>query len=78
MRKIATSDDYVLGLGLAGSADHGGLCRCDVGDLSPRCQGCGVAAHGMTIFNLVPFLDGPWECHQVEKYLGRKLCLGEG
>ena len=35
--------------------------------------GIGVAAHGMTIFNLVPFLDGAWERRQVEKYLGRKL-----
>ncbi len=30
-------------------------------------------AHGATVFNVVPFLDGAWERRQVEKFLGRKL-----
>lgn len=35
--------------------------------------GLGVAAHGASVFGVVPFLDGAWERRQVEKYLGRKL-----
>ena len=35
--------------------------------------GLGVLAHGMTVFELVPFLNGAWERRQVEKYLGREL-----
>lgn len=35
--------------------------------------GLGVAAHGMSVFNAVPFLNGAWEKRQVEKYLGREL-----
>ena len=35
--------------------------------------GMGVAAHGMSVFNAVPFLNGAWEKRQVEKYLGREL-----
>lgn len=35
--------------------------------------GLGVASHGATVFNLLPFLNGAWEQRQVEKYLGRKL-----
>lgn len=35
--------------------------------------GLGLLAHGATVFNLVPFLDGAWERRQVEKFLGRKL-----
>ncbi|MEI6441032.1 MAG: hypothetical protein WCO83_12575 [Alphaproteobacteria bacterium] len=50
-----------------------GLGRRDFGDLPPRCRGGGVAAHVMTILNLVPFLDGFWERRRVEKYLGRKV-----
>lgn len=35
--------------------------------------GLGLLAHGATVFNVVPFLDGAWERRQVEKFLGRKL-----
>ena len=35
--------------------------------------GCGVLAHGLQVFNKVPFLTGDWERRQVEKFLGRKL-----
>lgn len=35
--------------------------------------GMGVAAHGLSVFNAVPFLNGDWERRQVEKHLGRKL-----
>jgi transcriptional regulator with XRE-family HTH domain len=35
--------------------------------------GMGLAAHGMSVFNWFPFLDGAWEKRQVEKYLGRQL-----
>jgi transcriptional regulator with XRE-family HTH domain len=35
--------------------------------------GMGLAAHGMSVFNAVPFLNGAWEKRQVEKYLGREL-----
>ena len=35
--------------------------------------GVGVVAHGLRVFNKVPFLNGAWERHQVEKYLGREL-----
>jgi len=35
--------------------------------------GCGVLAHGLQVFDKVPFLNGQWERRQVEKYLGRKL-----
>ena len=35
--------------------------------------GIGVAMHGMSVFNRVPFLNASWEKAQVEKYLGRKL-----
>ena len=35
--------------------------------------GVGVVAHGLRVFNRVPFLNGAWERHQVEKYLGREL-----
>jgi len=35
--------------------------------------GIGILAHGMRVFDQVPFLNGDWERRQVEKYLGRKL-----
>ena len=35
--------------------------------------GIGVVAHGLRVFNKVPFLNGEWERQQVEKYLGREL-----
>ena len=35
--------------------------------------GLGLLAHGASVFNVVPFLDGAWERRQVEKHLGRKL-----
>jgi transcriptional regulator with XRE-family HTH domain len=35
--------------------------------------GVGVFAHGLRVFNKVPFLNGAWERQQVEKYLGREL-----
>ena len=35
--------------------------------------GIGILAHGMRVFDKVPFLNGDWERRQVEKYLGRKL-----
>ena len=35
--------------------------------------GMGVAAHGLSVFEAVPFLNGAWEKRQVEKYLGRQL-----
>ena len=35
--------------------------------------GLGLLAHGASVFNFVPFLDGAWERRQVEKHLGRKL-----
>jgi transcriptional regulator with XRE-family HTH domain len=35
--------------------------------------GIGILAHGMRVFDKVPFLNGDWERQQVEKYLGRKL-----
>ena len=35
--------------------------------------GVGILAHGMRVFDKVPFLNGDWERRQVEKYLGRKL-----
>jgi transcriptional regulator with XRE-family HTH domain len=35
--------------------------------------GMGVAAHGLSVFDAVPFLNGAWEKRQVEKYLGREL-----
>jgi transcriptional regulator with XRE-family HTH domain len=35
--------------------------------------GVGVVAHGLRVFNRVPFLNGAWERQQVEKYLGREL-----
>jgi transcriptional regulator with XRE-family HTH domain len=35
--------------------------------------GVGVVAHGLRVFNKVPFLNGAWERQQVEKYLGREL-----
>ena len=35
--------------------------------------GLGVAAHAVSVFDAVPFLNGAWEKRQVEKYLGREL-----
>ena len=35
--------------------------------------GVGIVAHGLQVFNKVPFLDAQWERRQVEKYLGREL-----
>jgi transcriptional regulator with XRE-family HTH domain len=35
--------------------------------------GMGVAAHAVSVFDAVPFLNGAWEKRQVEKYLGREL-----
>ncbi len=35
--------------------------------------GTGVLAHGLRVFDRVPFLNGDWERRQVEKQLGRKL-----
>lgn len=35
--------------------------------------GAGVAAHALSVFQVLPFLDGAWERREVEKYLGRKL-----
>jgi transcriptional regulator with XRE-family HTH domain len=35
--------------------------------------GIGVIAHGVQVFDKVPFLNGEWERRQVEKYLGREL-----
>ena len=35
--------------------------------------GLGVAMHGMTIFDRIPFLNAKWEKAQVEKALGRRL-----
>ena len=35
--------------------------------------GIGILAHGMRVFDRVPFLNGDWERRQVEKHLGRKL-----
>jgi transcriptional regulator with XRE-family HTH domain len=35
--------------------------------------GMGVAAHAVSVFDAVPFLNGAWEKRQVEKYLGRQL-----
>lgn len=35
--------------------------------------GMGVIAHGLRVFDRVPFLNGDWERRQVEKILGRKL-----
>lgn len=35
--------------------------------------GVGVVAHGLRVFNKVPFLNGAWERQEVEKYLGREL-----
>jgi len=35
--------------------------------------GVGVIAHGMSVFNMVPFLNGDWERREAEKFLGRKL-----
>ena len=32
-----------------------------------------LALHGLRAFDKIPFLNGDWERHQVEKYLGRKL-----
>jgi transcriptional regulator with XRE-family HTH domain len=35
--------------------------------------GLGVVAHGISVFDAIPFLNGAWEKRQVEKYLGREL-----
>lgn len=35
--------------------------------------GLGVASHGASVFNVLPFLNGTWEQRQVEKYLRSKL-----
>jgi transcriptional regulator with XRE-family HTH domain len=35
--------------------------------------GIGILAHGLRVFDKVPFLNGDWERREVEKYLGRKL-----
>jgi len=35
--------------------------------------GIAVLLQGLRAFDKVPFLNGQWERHQVEKYLGRKL-----
>ena len=35
--------------------------------------GSGLFAHGMVVFDKVPFLNGAWEKRQVEKFLGRRL-----
>lgn len=35
--------------------------------------GIGLVGHGLTTFDLVPFLNGDWEKRQVEHYLKRKL-----
>jgi transcriptional regulator with XRE-family HTH domain len=35
--------------------------------------GIGVIAHGFSVFDAFPFLNGAWEKRQVEKYLGREL-----
>jgi len=32
-----------------------------------------LAAHGLRVFDKIPFLNGDWERRQVEKMLGRKL-----
>jgi transcriptional regulator with XRE-family HTH domain len=33
----------------------------------------GLAFHGLSVFEKVPFISGEWERRQVEKFLGRKL-----
>jgi transcriptional regulator with XRE-family HTH domain len=35
--------------------------------------GIGVVAHGLRVFDKVPFLNGQWEKREVEKFLGRRL-----
>ena len=35
--------------------------------------GIGLVVHGLRTFDKIPFLNGDWERHQVERYLGRKL-----
>lgn len=35
--------------------------------------GIGVVAHGLSVFELLPFMGPDWEKRQVEKRLGRKL-----
>jgi transcriptional regulator with XRE-family HTH domain len=35
--------------------------------------GLGVAAHGASVFDILPFLNGSWEKREVEKRLGREL-----
>ncbi len=35
--------------------------------------GIGLVGHGLTTFELVPFLNGDWEKRRVEHYLKRKL-----
>lgn len=35
--------------------------------------GTGLLAHGLKVFDKVPFLNGEWERRQVETQLGRKL-----
>lgn len=35
--------------------------------------GIGLIGHGLTTFDMVPFLNADWEKRKVETYLGRKL-----
>lgn len=35
--------------------------------------GLGVMAHGLRVFDKIPFLGAAWEKRQVERYLGRSL-----
>ena len=35
--------------------------------------GIGIVAHGLRVFDQLPFLNGQWERREVEKLLGRKL-----
>ena len=35
--------------------------------------GLGIAAHGLAVFDKIPFLNAKWEKAEVEKHLGRRL-----
>jgi hypothetical protein len=35
--------------------------------------GVGLIAHGLQVFDKVPFLNGDWERREAEKFLGRRL-----
>ena len=35
--------------------------------------GVGLIAHGLQVFDKVPFLNGEWERREAEKFLGRRL-----